>query len=294
MTGPPPIFVALFALVVVVALVLLGVQLRLEYLGQVMRRPRALVVGLAGQLLLLPGLALAFWAAIPATASVIGGVFVIAAVPGGAISNMVTFWGRGRLSLSVVLTACSTVAGVVTIPLWINAGLSLSGEPAASGTPFLPMAARSFMILVVPLATGIAIGHWNPALARRMEGPTRRAMLLLVAVVMAFYLAMRWQFVMDAFALPVLMAALLFNACAVLGGWGLGRVAGIDRADRFTVGIEVGIQNVVMALLVVELIDRAEFLPFVGYYALVSLFLAPFWVRALTGRNTALGDDKKH
>jgi BASS family bile acid:Na+ symporter len=283
MSGPPGVFVALFALVVVVALILLGVQLRLAYLGDVMRRPRALVVGLAGQLLLLPALAWGFFAAYPAPAGVKAAAFIIAAVPGGAISNMVTFWGRGRLSLSVVLTAGSTVAGVVTIPLWVNVGLSMSGGGEASGLPVVPMAARSFAILVVPLAIGIGVGAWKPSLAQRMEGPTRRAMLFLVAGVMVLYLAMRWQFVAAAFTPHVFVGALALSASAVLGGWGLGRSAGLDRPDSFTVGIEVGIQNVVMALLVVELLGRPEFLPFVGFYALISLLLIPFWVRLLPG-----------
>ena len=283
MTMPPTIFVALFATVVVIAMVLLGVQLKLRYVGQVVRQPRALVVGLVGQLLLLPAIAAAFFYAYPAPPSIKAGAFIMAAVPGGVVSNMATFWGRGRLPLSIVLTACSTVVGVVTIPLWANVGLAALGDASVAELGAAQLAARSFMILVVPLAVGITIGGWKPELAQRIEGPTRRAMFVLLAGVVGLYLAVRWRFILAAFSPAVLVGALLFNAGAVLGGWSLAHGARLDRAQSFTVGIEVGVQNITMALLVVELIDRPELLPFVGYYALISLVLIPLWVRVLAG-----------
>lgn len=92
MSLPPRALVGLLTLVVVLVMALLGAQVKLEYLREVLERPRALVVGLAGQFLLLPLLAAATLVAFRGSPGIQGGAFIVAAVPGGAASNMVTYW----------------------------------------------------------------------------------------------------------------------------------------------------------------------------------------------------------
>ncbi len=284
MSLPPRALVGLLTLVVVLVMALLGAQVKLEYLREVLERPRALVVGLAGQFLLLPLLAAATLVAFRGSPGIQGGAFIVAAVPGGAASNMVTYWGRGRLSLSVVLTACSTLAGVLTIPLWVNVGLRLVGGGAVQELSVVPMVVRSFVLLVVPLGLGIAVGAWKPGLADRLKRHTRPVVVTLMMAVMTLYLAVRWRAIVAEYSPAVVEAAFLFDVMATLGGWGLARGLGLDARDSFTIGIEVGIQNIVVALLIVELIGRADLLPFVGYYALVMLPLMVFWVLLLGHR----------
>ncbi|MEJ2203360.1 MAG: hypothetical protein P8170_04570 [Gemmatimonadota bacterium] len=281
MTLPPRWLVGLLTLVLVTLMALLGAQVKLEYVREVLRRPRALIVGLAGQLLLLPLLAAALFVAFRTFPEIPQGAFIIAAVPGGAASNMVTYWGRGRLSLSVVLTACSTLAGVVTIPLWVNVGLRLGGGGMVHELSVLPMLVRSFVLLVVPLGIGMAVGAWKPALAERMKRFTRRVVIVMMIAVIVAYIAIRWPFIVAEFSLAVVFAAVLFDVIATLGGWGAARGFGLDGRDAFTIGIEVGIQNVVIALLIIEVLGRPDLLPFVGYYALVKMPLMIFWVLVL-------------
>lgn len=278
-----PLFV-LLTMVPIIATLLLGAQLKLRFVHELVRRPRALIVGLMGQFLFLPLLAAVFLYTYPAPAHLQGGWFILAAVPGGAISNMVTFLGRGRLSLSVVLTACSTLAGIVTIPVWVNVGMTLAGGEVARELPIASMVLGSFLVLVVPLALGIATAIWKPVLAERLREPTRRAMVVLLVVGLGAYLAQRWQFIVADFSLVMLAGAALFHTLAVLAAWSGARVVGLDGRDSFTLGIEVGIQNVVVGLLVVELLDRSELVPLIGYYALVMMVLLFLWV-ALLGRH---------
>lgn len=280
---PPQALIALLAIIPVAAMLLLGAQVSGVRLASVARRPRAFLVGLAGQLLLLPALAAAFWVAYPGPDSVKASAFVVAAVPGGTISNLTTFWGRGRLALSVALTAASTVAGVVTIPLWTSVGTGLADGGGGDAVPALSLAARSFAVLVVPLAVGMAVRHRWPEIADRLEVTTRRAMPVLIAAIIGTYTAARWEHILAAFTPAVIAGALLFNVLAVLGGRGLAHSAGLDRPDGFTVAIEVGIQNVVVGMLVVEALGRPDLLPFIGVYALVSVTLLYPWVRLLGG-----------
>lgn len=281
MTLPPRALVGLLALVMVLLMALLGAQVKVDYIREVLRRPRALVVGLAGQLLLLPLLAAALFVAFRASPEIQQGAFIIAAVPGGAASNMVTYWGRGRLSLSVVLTACSTLAGVVTIPLWVNVGMRLGGGGTVHDLSILPILVRSFVLLAVPLGIGMAVGAWKPALAAGMKRFTRRVVIVMMIAVIAVYISIRWPFIVAEFSPAVVFAAVLFDVMATLGGWGVARGFGLDGRDSFTIGIEVGIQNILIALLVVELLERPDLLPFVGYYTLVKMPMIVLWVLVL-------------
>lgn len=282
MTLSSPLF-AVLAMVPVVATMLLGIQLKPEYVQEVVRRPRALLAGFAGQFLLLPLVAAVFFYTYPAPASFKWSWFILAAVPGGAMSNMVAFLGRGRLSLSVVLTACSMLAGIVTIPFWVNVGMRLSGDEATRALPIASMVMGSFAVLVVPLALGIAIGIWNRRLAERLRRPTRLTMLVLLIVGAAAYTVQRWEFIAADFDRVVFAGAALFHVVVVLGAWSLGRGLGLDRSDSFTIGIESGVQNVVIAVLVIELLGRGDLVPLIGYYIMFVVLFSLLWVRLLGG-----------
>ena len=272
-----PLFTILAAVPVIAAL-LLGAQLRIAYLHDVVRRPVPLAVGLVGQFVLLPTMAAAFFYFYPLRGDVRWAWFILAAVPGGAISNMVTFLGRGRLSLSVLLTACSTLAGIFTIPLWVSVGMHLLGADAERQLPVSSMVLGSFLLLVVPLCIGIAIGMTAPVFAERLRRPTRAAMLVLLVAGAASYTVQRWDAIAADFNASLLAGAALFHICVFIGAWNLGRALNLDRCDLFTVGVEVGVQNVVIALLVVELLNRPDMVPFIGYYMLVMIVMLGVWI----------------
>jgi BASS family bile acid:Na+ symporter len=275
---------SLLAAIPFVATLLLGVQIRVAYLSEVVRNPRPLCVGLAGQLLLLPLLATAFFYVYPAPAAIGVGWWVLAAVPGGAFSNTFTFIGRGRLPLSVVLTACSTLAGVVTIPTWVAVAGSLAGDGMARSLPVSRMVAGSFAILVVPLVIGIAIGTLRPSLAARLEKPTRRLLVVFIVIGGVVWTAQRWEQIAPDFSLAALLGAASFHAAAFLGGWSAARGFGLGRPDAFTIGIEVGVQNVVVALLILEVMGRGDLVPVIGYYMMATVLMAFVWVMLFGSR----------
>jgi bile acid:Na+ symporter, BASS family len=283
--SPTSSLLALLAAIPFVATLLLGVQVRVQYLREVVGRPRALCVGLAGQLALLPVLALLFYYAYPGQTSVGIGWWVLAAVPGGIFSNTFTFIGRGQLPLSVVMTACSTLAGVVTIPTWVSVATRLAGDGMVRSLPVSRMVGGSFVILVVPLAIGIAIGGLRPALAARLETPTRRLLVAFIAIGAVVWTAQRWDQIVPAFSVSVLVGAASFHALAFLSAWRVARAFGLGRPEAFTIGIEVGVQNAVVALLILELLGRSDLVVLVGNYMLATVLMGFLWVRAFGTRS---------
>ena len=98
----------------------MGLTLTLGHFGLVLRNARTVAAGLAGQLLLMPLLALAIAALFRLPPELALGMFIIAICPAGTTSNALTFVGRGNVALAVVLTALSSLVTIVTIPLLLS------------------------------------------------------------------------------------------------------------------------------------------------------------------------------
>ena len=133
---------------IALAIIMVGIGLSLtrEDFAVQARSPRATIVGLVGQLVLVPlvgvGVALLF----DLTPMLALGVVLVAATPGGATSNLITYLARGNVALSVILTAITSVAVILTLPLWFDLGVR-----------FIPGAADSEVS--VPLAQTLSLIH---------------------------------------------------------------------------------------------------------------------------------------
>ena len=213
-------------------------------------RPGVVAAGLAGQLLLVPAAAFAVASAfaLPAVAAV--GLVLVACVPGGVTSNFITVLARGDAALSVVLTAGSTLAGLVTVPLILALALALF-DPAGLALPAaLPMAdtARAVLLVtVVPMLAGMAIRALGPAAVARHLRAIRRLATVVFAAVVVVAFAGDWHLV-EAQWRAVGPAVVAFNALAVTGGLALARALALPAPTTLTFGVECGLQNVALAL----------------------------------------------
>ncbi|MEL7489031.1 MAG: bile acid:sodium symporter, partial [Pseudomonadota bacterium] len=131
--------------------------------------------GVAAQTLGLPLLTLGLVFIMQPPASIALGMIVIAACPGGNVSNMMTYFGRGDTALSVSLTATSSVIAALVTPTSILLWSSLYPPTAAllSSINFdaLSFVAQTTALLAVPLSLGMALARWRPTLAARLQKP---------------------------------------------------------------------------------------------------------------------------
>ncbi len=213
-------------------------------------RPRVVAAGLAGQLLLVPAAAFVVAAAfgLPPVAAL--GLVLVACVPGGVTSNFITVLARGDAALSVVLTAGSTLAGLVTVPLVLAVALRLfdpTGLALPAALPMTDTAGAVLLVTVLPMLAGMALRALGPdAVARRLATVRRAATVVFAAVVVAAFSG-DWH-VVEAHWRDVGPAVLAFNMLAVAGGLGLARLVAAPPATALTFGIECGLQNVALAL----------------------------------------------
>lgn len=212
--------------------------------------PRAVGAGLIGQLVLLPavGFVLAgLWGLTPALAV---GLIVLTACPGGTTSNVVSFLARGDVPLSVALTAFNSCIVVFTIPLYAGLAMDVySGEAVDVPLPVARMIVQVFMFTMVPIGLGMTLRALAPAFCKRI-GPAydRFAALGFLFILLAIV----WESRENILA----MAAVVGGVTAVLAvimtaiGLLLGVLLSVGTRQVITLGIEVGIQNTLLGMVV--------------------------------------------
>ncbi len=247
---------SLWALNAIIGLVMFGVALDLKGsdFRAVLTSPKPVLIGLAGQFVLLPAFTFLLVLAIRPAPSIALGMMLVAACPGGNISNFLTHYAKGNTALSIAMTAVSTAVAVVMTPL----NLSLWGNLHPEASKILKVVALDplemllavFLLLGLPMAAGMWTGHRFPRAAARAHKPVRALSLAIFGLFVVGALAANWRHFLDYVGF-VVVAVFLHNALALTTGYYVARAAGLPERDRRAVSIEVGIQNSALGLVLI-------------------------------------------
>ena len=270
--------VALFAVLFGMGLSLVPADFR-----RVVLQPKAKIIGLTCQLLLLPSVAFALALLFRLPGELAVGLMVLAACPGGATSNVITHLSRGDTALSVSLTAVSSVGCVFTIPWIVRWSMDwFLGAGAEVALPFWKTLGQLTLVTILPILCGMTMRRLRPAVADRLERPAAVFSLVFLALIIAAAVArekdLTHQFVV---AGP---AAISLNIVMMLFGFVAGWLFGLPRDQRITLAIETGIQNGTLALgITLGLLESARIaMPSVVYC--LFMFLSGAFMIARFGR----------
>lgn len=268
-----------------------GLALRAEDFRHVFQAPRALLIGLCGQLVLVPlaALAVVFVFDLPPALGI--GLMILAACPGGASSGFLTHVARGNAALSLTLTVISSLAALATFPLlvklvlgWLGEGVFGAGVSADGGADGgagviqlteLPVGRLIGSVLVVttlPILAGMALRHRAPGFTARSEPLIGRlATLFFAAIVVATFVS--HQHTILANLLSIGPATMVLNFAVLGTAYGLVMLAGADRRDAVAVAMECGLQNAGLAIFVaIVLLGQPELAVAAVVYALTMNF----------------------
>lgn len=233
----------------------LGLVLKPADFKLIAERPKPVLVGLIGQILLLPLIA---WGMIQ-TASLfpsfphsltplfIIGIMLVACSPGGSSSNVFSMLAKGDVALSVTLTACSSIITLFTLPLimaWVTGEV---GEAVNIHLPIGKLLMQNIVLMVVPITIGFIINIFRAEMAEKMHNVLKRiAMPALVLLVTIFFIQHRETIVAEFASLGLMMTVLILAAtgCGALLAWG----AKLTSKERRTLVIEIGMQNAAQAI----------------------------------------------
>lgn len=243
----------------------MGLTLGLRDFRDVFVYPKASAFGTLAQIVGMPILAFALAWGLRLDPALAVGLVVIAACPGGTTSNIFTYFARGNVALSIVLTVVASLITVATLPVIINAALELfplqTGVASAADRLSLPVGrtvGTLLAIVILPVAIGMAFRRWRPILAAKLERAVGVFGLFVLVVLIALILAR-----LGGDALPMFrdagLAVALLNVFGIgLGLW-LGRRLGIPLRDAVGCGMELGIKNGTLGLLItLTLLDSPE------------------------------------
>jgi BASS family bile acid:Na+ symporter len=254
----------------------LGLSLTADDFRRVGRHPRAAVVALGCQLVLLPvvcfGLVLAF--RLPPELAV--GMMLLAASPGGPTANLYSHLFGGHVALNVTLTAVNTALAVVTLPVVVHLSTGyFLADQASLGLRFDKIA-QVFAMVLVPVAAGMLVRTRAPGLARRLDRPVRvLSIVVLLVVIGAVLVAERAN--LAGYFVAVGLAVLAFSVVSLSIGYGAPRLAGVDRPAAVAAGFEIGIHNTALTITIAlspALLNSAEMAVPGAVYGIVMHFAA--------------------
>lgn len=227
----------------------LGLSLTVADFARVVRYPRAVLIGLFTQTVLLVGAAYAIARLFALPPELAVGMMLLAASPGGATANIYSHLAHGDVALNITLTAINSLLALLTLPLIVDAALAhFLGEGR-----YVPPPTRKVIevaaIIVVPVLIGMALRAGLPKVAAALERPIRLfAVLVLVAVIGAAILA-EWER-LPGFIAAVGAACLAFNLVSMAVGYGLPRLLELPRGQAIAIAMEIGIHNGTLAIFI--------------------------------------------
>jgi bile acid:Na+ symporter, BASS family len=228
----------------------LGMSLTVDDFRRVVVYPRGVSIGLANLVLISPLLAFAVAEAYSLEPALAVGLVLLGASPGGTMANLLTHLARGDTAVSITMTAISSVAAVVTVPLFLELSTDHFG---ASGldedVTMLGVVARVLLITVIPLSFGMWLRARRPARVAAIEGTFRRVALGVFAAVVVGVIVAEHERVFDNLD-DVAAAAVTLNVAAMAISFAIARVARLDNRQSTAIAIELGIHNSTLAIAV--------------------------------------------
>lgn len=258
-------------------IVMLGMGLSLipSDIRNIFVMPRAISVGLAGQMILLPMLAFLLALLLAPSPEIAVGVMILAACPGGVTSNAYSFATRADVALSVTLTATGSFITVFTLPLITY--LAVDYFLVAGTIPEIPVLDMMYtlaMLTVVPVVIGMVIRHFSGEKVKRLIETLRTAtfVFLIVLVVAGTIVSLD---VLRQYFLQTALTAISLNVLAMAMGFAVGWLFSLNVPQRVAITFEVGVQNISLASLIsLTILGNQEFFVVTLVYAVIMKITA--------------------
>lgn len=235
---------------------------------------RAIVAATVGQLIVLPLIATVIILVGHPSPTVIAGLVLVAASPGGAISNFYACLARANTALSVTLTAVSCLLSIVTIPALVATGFFfwLEDQPDIE-VPVAALTIQLLALVALPIFLGMAIRRWRPAAKENRDLLLRRLCLSTLVALVILIVRDQSAAIVGSFG-ELAMASIVFTLLAMTTGYGLAWITGRPSPDRLTYLIEFPCRNLALALMVaVTGLHRPDFTAFAAVLLLTQVLV---------------------
>jgi BASS family bile acid:Na+ symporter len=228
----------------------LGLGLSVSDFSNVFRTPKNFLIGIISQLIFLPIVGLTLVIIWPLPIEIAIGVMLIAAAPGGVTSNILTFFAKGDVALSVSLTAVMSLLSAVSVPIVLAISIGLIGDSSLPDSISLTGIALSmFLIVTLPVLLGMGVRSFLNSLTLKIEKSARFISTLLFVLVLVGAILAERENVVSYFAQTGLVV-LTLNILMMLIAFYWSGFFGMGIAQKKAIAIECGLQNGTLAIFV--------------------------------------------
>lgn len=243
---------ALLALMIFVIMLGMGASLTPRDFHLALRRPQGLAIGVISQYGFMPLIGFLLVTALQPPPAIAAGILIVACMPGGTTSNIFTYFSKGNLALSVLMTVASTVAGIVVIPL-----LLLFYASALELEIPRENVIATLVLLLLPVGAGMALRRLSANAGAVTEFFGSALALFFILFLLLSWIPRNWRFLIE--TSPSTYAAAIGLGVIGMGlGYGFARLLGLHPRNARTVALETGIQNGPLAIAIVAFTFPAD------------------------------------
>ncbi|MEK6218958.1 MAG: bile acid:sodium symporter family protein [Psychrobacter sp.] len=254
---------ALLPLALAYIMFTLGAGLKLSDFKVIAKYPKAFFVGLINQVVLVPLVALAVVLVTAPPPAIAFGIMLISFCPGGVTSNMLTYYAKGNVALSIALTGVVSILSVITLPILITLAFDHFMKDQANSISAIKIGLVMFLLTTLPVSLGMLARHrFTDFMVSRSSLLNGLASVFFVLIVFAA-IASNWQLLQTQFTqigLELIFIITILFAISIL----ISRVLKLSWFDTKTISIETSIQNSTTAITLAPIIMGVSTLPVIA------------------------------
>ncbi|MAD96188.1 MAG: bile acid:sodium symporter [Flavobacteriaceae bacterium] len=251
----------------------MGLSLVVEDFKRIFIQPKAIFIGLANQILILPVFAFILASVFPLQPEIAVGLMILAACPGGPTSNLISHLAKADTALSVTLTAFSSFITIITIPFIVNFALQqFLDQDTMIQLDVVQTFLQILLIVIIPISIGMIIRSYKEKFALKMAKPVRIASGILLVVIIIGLIIKERETLATSFEQAGLVVVIL-NLLVMLFAFYSGKIFKISTKRSMSIAIESGIQNGTLGITVaVVLLNNSAFAVISALYGVLMFF----------------------
>lgn len=261
-----------------------GSSIQIKELKKIFTKPKKLILGLVLQILIFPifALLIALISGLPPEYQI--GIMILAACPGGTMSNFISYLIKADTPLSVGLTSTNSLVILLTIPLYLSLSFTIFfGNPLFVNLPFWRIISQVFFLLIIPVSIGVFFREYKTKTILKLQKPIK----IIAGILLVIFFAIKFfsgessggiNLSTKTF-ISILPWVLSLNIGGFLIGFLSAKVSRLNQKASTTMGIEIGLQNTVLALLITDVVLLQ---PLMGHPALIYAIFT-FWTTLAFG-----------
>ncbi|QOW45469.1 MULTISPECIES: bile acid:sodium symporter family protein [Acinetobacter] len=241
------IITMMLPLALAIIMIGLGLELTLKDFARVTQHPKAVVIALFCQLVLLVGIAFILCKILALQPLLAVGLMLLAASPGGSTANLFSYLFKGDIALNITLTAINSIIAALTLPFIVNFSIQYFMNDAQQISMQFSKIVQVFAIILIPVAIGMTIRRYAPHFSEKLNKPLRIFSVVFLVLIIIGAITKERAHIVEYIA-QVGIATIIFCICSLLIGYFVPRFLGISSAQARACAFEIGIHNSTLAM----------------------------------------------